>query len=342
MRSAALLLPLALIAALVAAHPTPEFYDAYRASFSPPSLDLHRRSSSRCHRRVRASAGGSSAGVAKVASTADAGVFAVSTAHSAHSTAARTTARVFGSLASTRSSAAATSSSSSSGSRGGGKGLFGVSDSTCGASGATRESSKDGGPNGSEEWLNCGISKGEADSGWTPPTIHLSQIRTLDLESALSMPNSVYASCKPYKHFFEKYGAQHGIPPILLAAFAMQESSCDPAVRGDNGGAFGLMQITEDKCGDAPNGHCADPEYNVKTAAAYFAKVLEEHDESLLLALGSYNGWYKDLSYKKAIAARSYCCECQQNLDYHQQMLNGWLLGLDGSKLGTMRNLDVC
>ncbi|BGO90874.1 hypothetical protein NBRC10512_002376 [Rhodotorula toruloides] len=222
-----------------------------------------------------------------------------------------------------------------------GSGLFGVSDDKCGASGATEESSASGGPNGSEDWLNCGISKESPDSGWTPPTISLSSIRTISLSTALSMPNSVYSACKPYVSLFEEYGDKYGLPPILLAAFAMQESSCDPKVMGDNGGAYGLMQITEDKCGDAPDGGCADPDYNVKTAAAYFAQVLKEHNGSLLLALGTYNGWYAGLTYNKANAIRSECCQCVNNLDYHQQMLNGWLLGIDGSTLGTIRNA-VC
>ncbi|BGP31348.1 hypothetical protein JCM10296v2_003112 [Rhodotorula toruloides] len=219
-----------------------------------------------------------------------------------------------------------------------GSGLFGVSDDKCGSSGATEESSASGGPNGSEAWLNCGISKKSPDSGWTPPTTSLSSIRTISLSTALSMPNSVYSACKPYVSLFEEYGDKYGLPPILLAAFAMQESSCDPKVMGDNGGAYGLMQITEDKCGDAPDDGCADPDYNVKTAAAYFARVLTEHNGSLLLALGTYNGWYAGLTYTKANAIRSECCQCVNNLDYHQQMLNGWLLGLDGSTLGTIRN----
>lgn len=94
-------------------------------------------------------------------------------------------------------------------------------------------------------------------SSQTPPTISLSSIRTISLTTALSMPNSVYSACKPYVSLFEEYGDEYGLPPILLAAFAMQESesfslpapskksyspftsagSCDPSVMGDNGGA---------------------------------------------------------------------------------------------------------
>lgn len=43
----------------------------------------------------------------------------------------------------------------------------------------------------------------------------------------------------------------------MLAAFAMQESSCNPNTVG-GAGEQGLMQLTKDKCGDAPNGDCKD------------------------------------------------------------------------------------
>lgn len=56
-----------------------------------------------------------------------------------------------------------------------GSGLFGVSDDKCGASGATEESSASGGPNGSEDWLNCGISKESPDSGWVSLRSQLSR-----------------------------------------------------------------------------------------------------------------------------------------------------------------------
>ncbi|GAA5963238.1 hypothetical protein JCM21900_006563 [Sporobolomyces salmonicolor] len=229
---------------------------------------------------------------------------------------------------------------SSSASVTGGSGLFGVSTPRCGASNASSNSTTSGGPNGAEAWLNCGLSNTDKTSAWTPPTIHLSQLRTLDLSTAQSMDNSVYTACKPYVGLFEKYGEREGVPPILLAAFAMQESSCNPSTTGDDGGAYGLMQITADKCGDAPDGDCSDPEYNIKTAAAYFASTLAAHNSNFLLALGSYNGWHEGMTYDAAIAVRETCCECQQNLDYMQQMLNGWLLGYDGSQFGTVRNVE--
>lgn len=47
------------------------------------------------------------------------------------------------------------------------------------------------------------------------------------------------------------------VPAILLASFAMQESSCIPSTVG-GAGEQGLMQLTSDKCVGAPNGDCMD------------------------------------------------------------------------------------
>jgi membrane-bound lytic murein transglycosylase MltF len=57
---------------------------------------------------------------------------------------------------------------------------------------------------------------------------------------------------------FEKYADQYGLKAIMLASFAMQESSCNPATVG-GAGEQGLMQLTVDKCGGAPGGNCKDP-----------------------------------------------------------------------------------
>lgn len=155
------------------------------------------------------------------------------------------------------------------------------------------------------------------------------------------MDNSVFSACAPYLDHFDKIGNELGIPPILLASFAMQESeflrarmpkreilasfgadpaasaltagSCDASVMGDNGGAYGLMQITEDKvsswrgalrrapnlsltyvsplallaqCGDAPGGDCTNVDYNIRRGAEYFASTLSDNGGNLLKALG--------------------------------------------------------
>lgn len=78
----------------------------------------------------------------------------------------------------------------------------------------------------------------------TPPKVSIDAIKAISLEEALAMDDSIFGNCADYVSIFEKYGAQLDIPPILLASLAMQESSCRADVLGDNGGAFGLMQVS--------------------------------------------------------------------------------------------------
>ena len=114
---------------------------------------------------------------------------------------------------------------------------------------------KTSGPNGSEDWLNCGF---ESPGGWQPPYIRVEDVITQSLSSALQSSSSPFKACADFISIFEKYGNQYGIPAIMLASFAMQESSCKPNTVG-GAGEQGLMQITRDKCVGAPNGNCQDP-----------------------------------------------------------------------------------
>ncbi|KAJ7045718.1 lysozyme-like protein [Mycena alexandri] len=218
-------------------------------------------------------------------------------------------------------------------------GLIKVTDNSCGPSGATTKISSSAGPNGAEEWLNCGVS----GSGWKPPFMTAKDIISKDLGDALKDSNSPFKACAAYVSIFEKYAAQHGLPAIMLASFAMQESSCNKDTVGGNG-EQGLMQITKDKCGGAPGGNCRDPDFNVKTAAAYFANNLDDNGGNLLLTIGQYNGWDVGLTAKKATSVRYSDCLAQQNLDYLHQFLNGWMQNVDAysAGLGTFHNLDVC
>lgn len=111
------------------------------------------------------------------------------------------------------------------------------------------------GPNGSLDWLNCGF---ETSAGWQPPNIQMKDVITQPLSHALDSPSSPFKACSKYIHLFEQYGNQFGVEPIMLASFAMQESSCNPNTIG-GGGEQGLMQITREKCGGAPGGNCLDP-----------------------------------------------------------------------------------
>lgn len=104
--------------------------------------------------------------------------------------------------------------------------------------------SSDSAPNGSEDWLNCGIN----GSGWAPPMVTLSDLISVELTAS-----GPFAVCSDYFGQFNSYGGQYGIPPILLASIALQESTCNPSVTGGNGEA-GLMQLASANCADAPNG----------------------------------------------------------------------------------------
>ena len=64
--------------------------------------------------------------------------------------------------------------------------------------------------------------------------------------------------CQIYKRLIANFFFRRIVPSIILASFAMQESSCNPETVG-GGGEQGLMQITKDKCGGAPGGNCKDP-----------------------------------------------------------------------------------
>lgn len=219
-----------------------------------------------------------------------------------------------------------------------GKGLIGFKSKNCGPSGATAEQ-----PNGSAAFLACGISKSHKNSGWkVPEGVTMADIKTVSLADAMAS-NSVWEPCKPYLSLFEKHAKSNGLPAILLASFALQESTCSASESGDNGGAIGLMQITEDKCGGKSTKACASPDYNIATGAAYFKSQLDYAGGNFLQALGAYNGWFPDMTYAEATAAMyTGCCECQQNLDYLYQFVNGWAIGKTGYSLGTFKNLDAC
>lgn len=57
------------------------------------------------------------------------------------------------------------------------------------------------------------------------------------------------------------------------------------------------MQLTSDKCTSAPNGDCQDIDYNIKTGTQYFKSLLDDNNGDVLLSIGSYNGWFKGMTY---------------------------------------------
>ncbi|CAE6463466.1 hypothetical protein ACGC1H_000083 [Rhizoctonia solani] len=216
-----------------------------------------------------------------------------------------------------------------------------VVDPNCGPIGATLNTTKYSGPNGSQSWLSCGLN---STRGWHPPRFTVKDIIAKDLETAANMTNSPFTRCQQYFPLFYKYSKMYDVPAILIASFANQESGCNAGTIG-GGDEQGLMQITPDKCGGAPNGNCLDPDFNIRTAIAYFAGELTRHNGSILHTIGAYNGWYEGMTVPAATAAaNTTCCRCQQNLDYIHQMCNGWIQGVDAyaANLGSYFNLRVC
>jgi len=209
-----------------------------------------------------------------------------------------------------------------------------VQASGCGGPGAQPTPGKDAGPNGAEWWLNCGV---DSNGGWHPPTITADQVISKKLDDVID--GSVFSPCKAHLQYFNQYGKQYNIPPIMLASFALQESSCNANIKGGDG--IGLMQITSDKCGGAPGGNCADPSFNIKTGAAYFRTVVDSHNGNLVQSVGEYNGWDIGMTVAKAKEMPGGCVT-QRNLDYLHQLFNGWLQGVDGSEMGTYNNLANC
>lgn len=210
----------------------------------------------------------------------------------------------------------------------------------CGPSGAVAKTTKTAGPNGSINYLNCGVN----GAGWTPPSLQMQDLVVVPLADAVKSPNSPFKPCAPYIPIFQKYGQAYGIQDIFLASFAMQESSCNPATIG-GAGEQGLMQITKEKCTGAPGGNCLDPDFNIHTGAKYFSQTLAGNNGDVLKSLGQYNGWYPGLTVAKATAAAdTSCCRCQNNLDYLHQFLNGWCQNINAydQGLGEYFNLNKC
>jgi len=236
--------------------------------------------------------------------------------------------------------ASTSKSSTSGGSSSTSGGIIHVTSSECDNNGATKSITKTSGPNGNIDFLDCGINSG----GWNPPNIQVDEMIVISLEAALEMPGSPYSACKPYVSLFNKYAGEYGLKPIMLAATAMEESSCNPNAQGE-GGEQGLMQISKDKCTDAPDGNCKNTAFNIQKGAEYMADTLKANGGSVPKTLGEYNGWFVGMTYGDATKARnSGCCRCQNNLDYILQIMNGWYQGKDPASLGMGKyfNLNVC
>jgi soluble lytic murein transglycosylase-like protein len=73
----------------------------------------------------------------------------------------------------------------------------------------------------------------------------------------------------------------------MLAATAMEESSCNANAVGE-GGEQGIMQISKDKCTGAPAGNCREAAFNIMTGAKFMADTLASNGNNIVLTIGEY------------------------------------------------------
>ena len=85
---------------------------------------------------------------------------------------------------------------------------------------------------------------------------------------------------------FQSAANRYGLPDILLASIAMQESSCNKNSVGQ-GGEQGIMQISKDKCEGRGDG-CRDPTFNINKGAEYLAGVIKANGGNIIKSMGEY------------------------------------------------------
>lgn len=207
-------------------------------------------------------------------------------------------------------------------------GLISVQDWRCGGPQASADE-----PNGKEGWLNCGV-EGE---GWNPPNVGPWDLKSVGLD------HPHFAACSEYFELFTRHGNNNGLPPVLLASIALQESSCVHYTEGKAGGENGLMQISGDKCEGRDAAACREPEFNVATGAKYLKNRIDNAGGNVLQALGQYNGWPLGMTVTSAKAADGRgACHQQNNLDYLYQIVNGHMQGKEAWNIGSYQNLAHC
>jgi len=200
---------------------------------------------------------------------------------------------------------------------------LGVNNASMGATARVRPGS---GPNGAESWFNRGMD----GDGWNPPFLSFDKLIHVDRDTFYS---DVGSACEEFDQYFSDSGAQYNIDPVILAIIAMQESSCNPYAGGPTPG---LMQVA---CENYPDGQCTDSlADNVDAGTHYLRLMLDQSDNNAIVAFAQYNGWFQagtELNGGKGLTD-DYPCSDEgqsngqpQNLDYVQEILNGWLTGLN-------------
>jgi len=136
-------------------------------------------------------------------------------------------------------------------------------------------------------------------------------------------------------------------PAILLAAIAMQESSCSFDITGPNGEQGLMHDSTPDKCQKRV---CLcrlqGAAYNINAGAKYLRNTLNDVGGTYPrpLALTTAGKRHDLLRLLPAHAPTATACPLKNNLDYLHQTFNGWMQGINpkGSRQGVFFNLKDC
>ncbi|KAI8629590.1 glycoside hydrolase family 23 protein [Xylariaceae sp. FL1651] len=187
------------------------------------------------------------------------------------------------------------------------------------------------GPNGSEEWLNTGLTDA---NGWNPPFLDINSLTHISLDEYYA---GVGAPCQQYDSAFQASGSKYGIDPAILAFIAMQESSCN----ADAGGPTpGLMQCDPSNCQNGQSSCQYPVQDNTDCGAWVLSQGLDAAGGNAVHALGAYNGWFTaddwgaSMNGGKGLTV-DYPCGLgrsfgdPQNLNYLRYTLNGFFQGKD-------------
>jgi len=159
--------------------------------------------------------------------------------------------------------------------------------------------------------------------------IKLDQLVFVPLADALKMKNNQFASCSSLLSIFQEVAQSTGVPDILLASIAMQESSCNP--KAYSAGSTGLFQLSSDLC--KPYSDCYDSKSNTEGGANYINSLLKQFNGNIAEVMGNYNGWYKGI---KPSDVQDMPCAERQNWNYLQNIFNGFMQGVDGYSNGNV------
>jgi hypothetical protein len=96
------------------------------------------------------------------------------------------------------------------------------------------------------------------------------------------------------------------------------------------------MQLTPEKC----YGDCYDAWTNIGIGADYFQRTLDSVGGNIALAMGMYNGWREGITLDEANSRPT--CGQRSNMDYLQNVFNGYLQGVDPGSMHMGTFFNVC